>query len=245
MNQSKTLQNMFAYLSAAMLSMCAITSSSAPIGAMLGGGIAFTPFKGEMKIEGKVGKIDNVGDPINIDDWKKLNSYVSGDILMAFVYIMNTNYVNVMFTLGAEIKFPQQKFGPDKDNVMMIISENFGAFFGIGAMFERMGHALILISAKRRSYEKGTSSLILSEIKSSSKWIFELSLELCLYLIKHSFAKVGPVLTVGVAMNGDEKHTVNLTRFNTDEITYSDSEEFTSKYNPFFVKLGIRALLTF
>lgn len=246
MNQSKTLQNMFAYLSAAMLSMCAVTSSSASVGAMLGGSIAFNPFNNEMKIKGKAGKRDGVDDPININDWKRLNSYVSGDIFMAFAYIMNTNYVDVMFVLGAEIKFPQQKFGPDKDIVMMIVSQSFGAFAGFGAMYERMGHALILLSANRRSYEKGTSPAIFSEIKSSSKWVFDLSLQLCLYLIKQSFIKAGPAFTFGYALNGKQEHTdLDLTRYSTDEVTFGTSEKFISSLRQAVAKISFIALIKF
>jgi hypothetical protein len=247
MNQSKTLQNMFAYLSAAMLSMCAVTSSSAQIGAMLGGGLAFSPFNNEIKIEGKVGKENNIEQEISCNDLKKLNSSLSGDIFMAFVYIMNTSYVNVMFALGAEIKFPQQKFGQDKEE-MMVVSENFGAFAGVGVMYEKVGHVLLRLSANRRNYDKGTSKRIFSEIKSSSKWAFEVSLQTCLYLIKQSFIKVGPALTLGYTLNGKQEHTdVDLTAHNDNDrgITFGTSEKFTSKYNPATVKVGVIAVLTF
>lgn len=244
MNQSKTLQNMFAYLSAAMLSMCAVTSSSAPIGAMLGGGLAFSPFNNEIKIEGKAGKIDNIDQTISIDDYKKLNSSVSGSIIAAFLYVIHTNYVNVMFAVGAEIKFPQQKFGQGKEE-MMVVSENFGAFAGVGVMYEKVGHALLCLSANRRNYGKGASTDPMAQIKSSSKWAFDVSLQTCLYLIKQSFVKVGPALTLGYTLNGKQEHIdMDLTALN-GETTFGTSEKFTSKYNPFTVKFGVAAVLTF
>jgi len=247
MNQSKTLQNMFAYLSAAMLSICAVTSSSAQIGAMLGGGLAFNPFSNEVKLECKLGKTtdDQTTQDANYD-LKKFNSYVSGDIFAAFVYIMNTNYVNVMLTFGAEMKFPQKEFGIDKDAIMIIVSESFGAFVGVGVMSEKIGHVILRLCASRRNYGPGTSSEMLAkEIKSVSKWVLDISLQTCLYLIKQSFVKFGPAVTLGYAFNGKQEHTVDLSAYTNTTIEYSKEEKITTQYNPFTVKVGVIAVLTF